>query len=428
MATTPDTYTQPHSPLVNLYQADEIDEQRARYTELAANLDARAPGSTLPIFVSAPGRTELAGNHTDHNHGKVLAASVMHDMVAAVRPRDDNRIVLTSQGFDGEFTIDLSSLKPVEAEHFSTQALIRGVADGFQRHGFTFGGFDAYVNSRVPVGSGLSSSAGFEVLVGGIFNHLYNENRISTVELAKIGQYAENTHFSKPCGLMDQLAVAVGGVLYIDFAETNAPEIQRISSVVSNDEFALVVVDTGGSHADLSHEYASIPEEMKTAASLFGSDVLGGLDPLKVWLRIGELRRTHGDRAVLRTLHFFTENERVEAMRDALLSGNLDRFRELVQQSGWSSSQCLQNIVPSTGGGHDQPVALALGASQAFFPKRGRGVCRVHGGGFAGTIQAFVHRDDLLDYVSWMEQFLTNGCVHELHIRPVGISSVELDC
>ncbi len=420
-------YPQTRSSLASLYPGDDHDDQRARYTELAACLDNLAPGGPVPVFISAPGRTELAGNHTDHNHGKVLAGSVMHDMVAAVRPRDDNRITLISRGYDGEFTVDLSSLTPVPAEHNSTEALLRGVADGFHKRGYAYGGFDACLDSQVPVGSGLSSSAALEVLIGGIFNHLYNDHHIDAVELAQIGQYAENTHFGKPCGLMDQLASAVGGIQYIDFADETNPAIEKIDADFSNGGFVLVVVDSGGSHADLSHEYAAIPAEMNAAANLLGAEVLGDLDPLRVWPRMRELRSAQGDRAVLRTLHFFTENQRVEGMRDALRDGNLDRYLELVRQSGWSSSQCLQNIVPSSGGGQDQPVALALGASQVFFAQRGCGVCRIHGGGFAGTILAFVHEDDFNDYSDWMELYLEHGCVHELAIRPVGVTSVTVD-
>ncbi|MFH0882482.1 MAG: galactokinase family protein [bacterium] len=411
--------------LNSLYDAGSISIQEARYRSLSDRL-RKHTGLTDPVlFVSSPGRTELGGNHTDHNRGCVLCASVQHDMVAAVQPRSDNKIELHSDGFEDRFEIGLDFLERVSEEEGTTQALIRGVAGELAARGHKIGGFSAFVNSTVPVGSGLSSSASFEVLVGGIINELYNVGSISPVVLAQVGQRAENEYFGKPCGLMDQLACAVGGVLSIDFEDTANPVIHRIEVDFSGREFALVVVYTGGSHADLTDAYASIPKEMKAAAAVFDKEVLREVDETRLPDHLMQLRETVGDRATLRTLHFFAENRRVAQMQKALENDDFSAFLQLVRASGFSSLGVLQNIIPPASDGREQPMALALGASNLFFERTGRGGSRISGGGFAGTIQTYVHREDFAEYVKLMESLFGKDCVQRLTIRPFGVAPVE---
>ena len=411
--------------LETLYAAGNVVDQQVRYRSLSDRLKGRTGSSGEVIFVSSPGRSELGGNHTDHNHGHVLCASVQYDMVAAVQPRDDNRIELSSDGFDELFAVDLNSLERVPEEEGKTQALIRGMAAELAARGYAIGGFDAVVNSTVPVGSGLSSSASFEVLIGGIINALFNEGKILPVLIAQVGQIAENAYFGKPCGLMDQLACSAGGVLMIDFEDTREPKIHRIDVKFANREYALVAVSTGGSHADLTDAYASIPKEMKETAAAFGKTVLREVDEAEFPKKVMELRGKVGDRAILRALHFFAEDRRVSEMQKALEGNDFEAFIELVRASGLSSLGVLQNIIPPQSDGHEQPVALALGASSLFFERIGRGVARISGGGFAGTIQAYVHRDDYDEYVTLMESYFGDGCVQPLTIRPYGVTRVQ---
>lgn len=408
-----------------LYDAETLPAHRARYQRLARKLAELSGRDEEPLFISSPGRTELGGNHTDHNHGQVLCASVQEDMVAAALPRGDNRVLLEAEGFEERFEVDLASLEMQPGERESSNALIRGIAAGLTALGYKIGGFDAVVHSTVPVGSGLSSSASFEVLVGGLFDALYNGNSIAPEILAREGQRAENEYFGKPCGLMDQLACAVGGVLSIDFHDYESPDIQRIDIDYGEMDYLLTVVDTGGSHADLTSAYASIPEEMKAAAELLGSEVLGELPEGDVTERIAKVRGELGDRSALRMLHFDMENRRVTEMREALLRKDFPAYLEVVKRSGLSSLGVLQNIIPPLSDGRSQPVALALGCSSAFFEQRGRGICRVQGGGFAGTIQAYVHRDDFAEYNAMMETVFGEGCVHRLRVRPIGVAQVD---
>ncbi|MBN2243309.1 MAG: galactokinase, partial [Acidobacteria bacterium] len=300
--------TVPDNRLVELYGIGDLDRQRRRYRDLLRECSERFGSPASPRCVSAPGRTELGGNHTDHNHGRVLCAAVSRDAVAAVQPRSDSRVRLKSSAYDKECEVDLSSLDPREEEKGTTEALIRGVAAGFRKNGFHIGGFDAVVYSDVAIGSGLSSSANFEVLIGGIFNALCNAGGIEPVTLAKIGQFAENAYFGKPCGLMDQLASAVGGVLAIDFKEAENPRIEKVPVDFSQTGYVLAVVDTGGSHADLTPAYASIPNEMKRVASLFGENTLRGVAEEALRANLPGVRKNAGDRAALRALHFFAEN------------------------------------------------------------------------------------------------------------------------
>jgi len=407
-----------------LYGPENVASQKVRYEALAQKLRSRTGSDDPVLYVSSPGRTELGGSHTDHNHGKVLCASVQQDMAAAVQHRTDGLITLESEGFEGSYEVDTSYLDIHTGETGHTQALIRGVLAGFVKRGYKIGGFDAVVQSGVPVGSGLSSSASFEVLIGGILSALYNDNTVSPVHLAQIGQWSENVYFGKPCGLMDQLACSVGGVLAIDFKDIEDPAIHKVEVDFSKQELILTVVHTGGSHADLTPAYAAIPNEMKEAARLFGGEVLMDVDEVVVGANLGKLRASVGDRATLRALHFYAENHRVQAMQEKLGAGDFPAFLKLVQQSGQSSLGVLQNIIPPGSDGREQPVALALGASNLFFEKAGRGVCRIQGGGFAGTIQAYVHAEEQLEYFKLMESLFGEGCAQPLNIRPFGVTPV----
>lgn len=414
----------PDERLIELYGADSLGGQKQRSRDLVQEYSERFGEPSSPRFLSAPGRTELGGNHTDHNHGKVLCAAVGNDSVAVAEPRSDNRIRLKSSACAQPCDIDLSSLACRNEETGTTDALIRGVAAGLKERGFRIGGYNAIVYSNVAVGSGLSSSASFEILIGGVFNALYNENAIDPAALAGIGQYAENVYFGKPCGLMDQLACAVGGVLAIDFRDNENPVIEKIPVDFSRTGYVLAVVDTGGSHADLTQAYAFIPNEMKQVATLFGKNTLREVGEEVFYADIPKVRAEAGDRPVLRALHFFAENRRVSRMVEALKSGEFDAYLGLVAESGASSGSMLQNTVPPGEAGTDQPAALAIGVSNDFFRVRGRGVSRIHGGGFAGTIQAYIHRDDLKDYLQLMKELFGERAVQTLTVRMQGV--VEL--
>lgn len=417
----------PDNELISLYGAENLNNQQQRYKDLTAEYSERfGPPQTLQ-FVSAPGRTELGGNHTDHNHGKVLCAAINRDSVTVIEPRSDNRVKLKSSAFPALYEIDISELDPRNEEKGTSDALIRGVAAGLSARGFKTGGFNAIVHSDVCIGSGLSSSASFEVLIGGIFNTLYNESRIDPVTLAKIGQYAENVYFDKPCGLMDQLACAVGGVLAIDFEDNENPGVEKISVDFSQTDYILAVVDTGGSHADLTPAYTSIPNEMKQVASLFGENTLREVGEETFRANIRRVREKAGDRALLRALHFFTENHRVEMMVEALKAEEFETYLRFVAESGASSNSMLQNTVPPGNTGTHQSAALAIGASNDFFQSRGRGVSRIHGGGFAGTIQAYIPKDHFKDYSQRMKAIFGDECVQSLIIRTQGVVEIHYD-
>lgn len=347
-------------------------------------------GSDREIAVfSAPGRTELGGNHTDHQRGHVLAAS-----------------------------INLDELEPVTDQKPTAAELIRGAAAWFQQYGCPLDtGFDAYTTSQVMPGSGLSSSAAFEVLLGNICNALYADNRFTPVELAQMGQYAENVYFHKPCGLMDQMASSVGGAVAIDFANPVKPVVHPVKFDFSSTGYALCIVDTGGNHADLTEEYAAIPREMGAVAKYFGKDVLSEVKSEQVLRSIPELRKACGDRAVLRAMHFYREDGRAQGESDALERGDFEAFLHLVQNSGESSYCLLQNVYPSSVPA-EQPVSIAIAVGSAVLG--GRGAIRVHGGGFGGTVQAFVPSVLLTQFRDGMEAVLGEGCCHVLQIRPIG--------
>ncbi len=377
---------------------------------------ASAFGGKPERYFSAPGRTEIGGNHTDHQRGRVLAAAVNLDTVAAVRVNGTHVIRILSQGYP-MCEVDLDILTTVESEINSTPALIRGVAARFRQLGCDVKGFDAYCTSTVLPGSGLSSSAAFEVLMGTILNHLFFGGRVSQPEIAQIGQYAENVFFGKPCGLMDQTASAVGNLVTIDFFHKDAPRIEPVDFDFSACGHALCIIDSGADHADLTDEYAAIPGEIKAVAAYFGKEVLTQIEEADFYASIPALRNLCGDRAVMRCIHFYQENARVPQQVAALRQGDFDRFLTLVKQSGYSSYRYLQNVIPA-GYKEHQDVAVALALCEHYL--NGRGAYRVHGGGFAGTVQAFVPFDILDSFKSGIDAVLGQGACHVLSIRPQG--------
>lgn len=378
-------------------------------------------GAEPTRFFSAPGRTEICGNHTDHNHGKVVAAAVNLDVIAAVLPTDDGIVSVKSEGYP-EDRVELSNLSVVEAEKNGSAALIRGVLAGFENRGLKVGGFKAFTRSNVLKGSGLSSSAAFEVLIGTILSGLYNGGAVSAEDIAVIAQYAENEYFGKPSGLMDQMASSVGGFTKIDFKDPAAPVIEAVPFDLSSYDHSLCIIDTKGSHADLTPDYAAIPEEMKAVAGVFGKPCLRELTREEIVENIPALREKAGDRAVLRALHFFDENERVDELAEALKAGDFGGFLSVINRSGESSYKYLQNVYSSAHPG-EQGVSLAIYLAKSIL--KGEGAARVHGGGFAGTVQAFVPNKSLKSFVEGIEKVFGEGSCHVLNIRPFGGIEVE---
>ncbi|MBP0963745.1 MAG: galactokinase [Oscillospiraceae bacterium] len=402
--------------LKRLYGEEALEQQLKRY-ENAERAFAETFGvSVEPMIFSASGRTEIGGNHTDHNRGKVLAAAVGLDVIAYVIPTRENVITVQSEGFPRD-DVKLDVLEPVEAELNSSAALIRGVAAGFVKEGLKIGGFEAYTTSNVLKGSGISSSAAFEVLIGTILSHLYNDGNVSAVKIAQIAQYAENRFFGKPSGLLDQMASSVGGFITIDFKDTANPVIESISYDFASSGYSLCVVDTKGNHADLTPEYAAIPQEMKAVAEYFGKKELRDIDKGQVMENAADIRAKLGDRAFLRAMHFFDENVRVEREAAALKAGNINEFFKNVNESGNSSYKYLQNICAPK---NPSEQGLSVGLYAAENVLEGRGACRVHGGGFAGTIQAFVPNDKLDTFTDTMDNLFGKGSCHKLYIRPCG--------
>ncbi len=373
-------------------------------------------GTRAEFYAAAPGRTELGGNHTDHQHGRVLAAAVNLVTEAAVAKNDRREICVQSEGYP-MVKISLDDLLPKAEEQGTTAALIRGVAARFVQMGYSIGGFDAVAASTVLPGSGLSSSAAFEVLIGTILNFLYAEGSVSAVEIAKIAQYAENMYFGKPCGLMDQMASSVGNVIGIDFADPENPVIERINFDFAASGYALCIIDSGADHADLTDEYAAIPRDMKAVAGLFGKEFLRDVQESEFLAMINVVRDVCGDRAVLRAMHFFAENKRVERQIAALQRGDLKAYLAEVTASGRSSWNLLQNVVPN-GETRHQNMAIALAVAEKLLD--GEGAYRVHGGGFAGTIQVFVPETRLEAFREGIERVLGEGSCHVLNVRPDG--------
>lgn len=432
--------------LAHLYGDNAVDAARNRIRSLIESTVKAFPETDADLrLFSAPGRTELGGNHTDHNRGKVIAASIQLDALACVSPRTDDTVIFRSTGYT-DVVVDLENLSPRKDEEGRTEALVRGIAAEMAKRGTPVRGFTAVANSTVLSGSGLSSSAAVEILIGAVFDGLYGGGKRSAVELAQIGQKAENVYFGKPCGLMDQVACASGGVVAIDFNDTAHPVVRKVDFDLESAGYALCVVDTGGNHADLTPDYSSIPAEMKAVAALFGKEALRDVDRNAFLAQIPQVRTAHGDRATLRTFHFFAENERVGAMTAALERADnarkedcpndrnaaVDDYLHLVSQSGASSWELLQNVF-TTKQPSEQGISLALAMTDSFLrpnaPSGGDqeirlGVCRVHGGGFAGTIQAYIPLRRVPAYIDWMKPVFGEKAVTVLRIRPVGATEL----
>ncbi len=409
--------------LKEVYMTEDLSHQYSRVKKVldlyenryGEENSAEAPGAPLQLF-SAPGRTELGGNHTDHQRGCVLAASVSLDLLACAAPNGTGIVCLESEGYP-LIQVDITDETVHPEENNRTEALIRGIAAAVKKSGYYPGGFNATMISDVPGGSGLSSSAAFETMIGVIFNHMFCGGALDPVEIAKIGQYAENVYFGKPCGLMDQMACSVGGAIAIDFEKQDAPKITRIPFSFADSGYKLCIIDSGADHADLTDDYASVPAEMKSVAAQFGKEVLREVPEEEFRDRIAALRKSCGDRAVLRASHFYRENKRVQAETEALLAGDFQAYMKVVEESGHSSFMYLQNVY-SNRFPDQQAVAVALMTAEQLL--EGKGVCRVHGGGFAGTIQAFVPEADAEEFCRRMDAVLGEGRSNILQIRPFG--------
>ena len=365
---------------------------------------------------SAPGRTEICGNHTDHQHGCVLAAAVDLETVATVQITESNLIEVQSEGYP-LVVVDLNDLSVYEEEKNTTAALIRGVASAFVQRGAKLKGFRAEVKSTVLPGSGLSSSAAFEVLIGTILNELFFDKKLTAIEIAQIGQYAENVYFGKPCGLMDQMASSVGGMVYIDFEDPESPKVQKIDVDLATFGYGLCIIDTGADHADLTDEYAAIPGELAELCQCFGKKYLRQIPKAEFVEKIAQIRGKVTDRAILRAFHIYRENDRVKQLVEALRWDDMEAFLDLINESGRSSWMYLQNITPA-GAVQHQEVAVALALCETYL--KGQGAFRVHGGGFAGTVQAFVPLDMLDSFKASIEGVLGENSCHVLNIRQQG--------
>ena len=416
------------SELKSLLQNGGLEKYSALYADVKQQTErfigaidefCKAYGNDRDISIlSVPGRSEIIGNHTDHNHGKVMAGAINRDIIAIASKNDSDLIGFCSEGYAKD-KIALSSVMDADKfKKFTSRALIAGMAASFIKDGYTVGGFDMYCCTEVLKGSGLSSSAAFEVMIGNIINHLYCDGQVDNKEIAKYAQFSENVYFGKPCGLMDQMACAVGGFVYIDFLDNKNPVVESVDLSLSQYGYSLCIVNTGGNHANLNDDYASVPSEMKAVAKALGREVLRGLREADIIASAEKLRSTVGDRALLRAIHFVRENERVENAKAALVAGDLDKFYGVILASGRSSFQYLQNVY-TTINVSEQGLSLALALTDGFLAGRG-GAFRVHGGGFAGTIQAFVKTEDLPEYVSLIDSVFGKGSAMPLNIRPLG--------
>ncbi len=406
------------SVLTHIYGEAAVDSQKARYSAAIDEFAAIYGEDRDVTLYSVAGRSELSGNHTDHNHGCVVAASIDLDIIAVASPNTDNVIRIKSEGFPEDVVNFDEYNAPIEAKFGTSESIIAGMVQGFLKDGYKVGGFDAYTTSNVLKGSGLSSSAAFEDMVGNILSHMYNNGGVDNVEIAKLAQYSENVYFGKPCGLMDQMACAVGGFVYIDFEDNKNPTVEPIDFSLTDKGYSLCIVNTGGNHANLGDDYASVPEEMKAVAKALGKEVLRGLCEADIIKAAAELREKCNDRAILRALHFVRENKRVMSARDALKAGDVEGFFENVLASGNSSFKYLQNVY-TTLNPKEQGLSLALAITDGFL--EGKGCAhRVHGGGFAGTIQAFVKNEYLDEYCALMDSVFGKGAAMRLKIRPVG--------
>lgn len=403
--------------LTELYGADQVEEQRGRYRELLEGYRDKFGDGEVKLF-SSPGRTEISGNHTDHNHGKVLAGSINLDCVGVAAVNHSSKVKIVSTTFGQEFTVDLNNLAPSRRKS-GTEDLVKGLLKGFQESGYEVGGFNAYITSNVISAAGVSSSAAFEMLLCSMLNTFFNEGRMDTVAYAHVGKYAENHYWDKASGLLDQMACAVGGLITIDFMEPSDPKVEKIDFDFGSQNHSLIIVQTGRGHADLSADYSAVPSEMKKVAEFFGKNYCSEITEKDVIDNLAEVRKYAGDRSVLRALHFFEENKRVENMVKALKEDRFNVFLENITASGNSSWKWLQNCYTNSNY-QEQGITVALALTELFIADKGRGACRVHGGGFAGVIMAMLPNDLVDEYVEYIEKALGKGNAYRMSIRPHG--------
>ena len=404
------------SDFIDIYvDTEQLEYQKKRYVNAVMKFEEHYGDGDVKIF-SAPGRSEIGGNHTDHQHGKVLACAINMDAIGIVKKEAIDEVRIVSDGAD-EIVVDITELSIREEEKGSTLALIKGVLAGFQERGYKIGAFSAYITSDVLIGSGVSSSAAFESLIGTILSGLYNKMKVSAVEIAMIGQFAENVYFGKPCGLMDQMACSIGSLAYIDFQNPEKPHVEKIDFDLEKYGYSLCITDTKGSHADLTDEYAAVPEEMKRVANYFCKEVLVDITLDQLLNNVAEMRKVLSDRCILRAVHFLTENKRVEEEVNTLKNEDIESFLECIKASGNSSYKFLQNVY-SVKNVYQQNVSLALALSETLLGDKG--ACRVHGGGFAGTIQAFVKNEDVKAYQEYMNKFFGENACSIFKIRKYG--------
>lgn len=408
--------------MTELYGADGAKENADRYRDMVEKFQKTFGDRDICMF-SSPGRTEISGNHTDHNHGKVLAGSINLDCVGVAAKNDSPLVHIISETFHQDIIIDLNHLEPSERKA-GTEDLVKGLLKGFLESGYEIGGFDAYITSNVISSAGVSSSASFEMLLCSMINRFFNEGRISTVAYAHIGKYAENVYWDKASGLLDQMACAVGGLITIDFFEPADPVVEKIEFDFASQNHSLIIVQTGRGHADLSADYSSVPNEMKKVAEYFGKEVLSQVTEEQVIDNIQQVRQFAGDRSVMRALHFFEENKRVEQMVAALKENRFEDFLNGITASGNSSWKWLQNCY-TTSACHEQGISVALALTELFITEKQRGACRVHGGGFAGVIMAMLPNDIVDEYIAYIEKALGEGSAYKMSIRPYGAICVN---
>lgn len=409
--------------LASLYGRDQVEVQLERYEKLLQGYEKTFGDPGEVSLFSSPGRTEISGNHTDHNHGKVLAGSINLDCVGAACVNHSSQVRIVSETYDQDFTIDLNHLEP-SAKKAGTIDLVKGLLKGFQESGYAVGGFNAYITSNVISAAGVSSSAAFEMLLCAMVNKFFNEGRMDTVAYAHIGKYAENHYWDKASGLLDQMACAVGGLITIDFFEPSVPKVEKIQFDFGSQNHSLIIVQTGKGHADLSADYSSVPEEMKKVARYFGKEYLSQIREEDVIEHVAQIRQAAGDRSVLRALHFFEENKRVEAQVAALKENRFEDFLRCITESGNSSWKWLQNCY-TTSNVQEQGITVALALTELFIARKKQGACRVHGGGFAGVIMAMLPNDLTQEYIAYIEKAMGEGSAYRMTIRPYGAICVD---
>lgn len=408
--------------MADLYGSLKTAENRTRYEKLVDQYVKTFGDGDLKLF-SSPGRTEISGNHTDHNHGKVLAGSINLDCAGVAAKSNSDQIRIVSETYNQDFTIDLNQLE-VSPKAAGTIDLVKGMLKGFTEFGYQIGGFNAYITSNVISAAGVSSSAAFEMLICSMLNTFFNEGKMDTVAYAHIGKYAENHYWNKASGLLDQMACAVGGLITIDFVNPAEPAVEKIDFDFASQNHSLIIVQTGKGHADLSADYSSVPNEMKKVAQYFGKEVLAELTEDQVIENFQAVREYAGDRSVLRALHFFEENKRVEAMVTALKAGDFDSFLTNITASGNSSWKWLQNCY-TTADVQEQGITTTLALTELFIAEKKRGACRVHGGGFAGVIMAMLPNDLVDEYIAYIEKAVGEGSAYRMSIRPYGAICVS---